>query len=63
MDTVWQHFINTQHLPNTNSKSCKEKALVENYGKEDISSPAKAMWGLTGSYNVIMAWSFAWAGE
>lgn len=59
MDNVWQHFINAYSLPNTNSKHCKEKALVESSGKAAISSPARATWGFMGKGDVIMAWTWA----
>lgn len=44
-------------LPSTNSKHCKEKAIVENYGKAAIASPAQAPWGFMGRRTMITAWS------
>lgn len=41
-------FINAYSLPNTNSKHCKEKALVEKPGKAVISSLARATWEFMG---------------
>lgn len=60
MEGVWQHVINIffQVLIPTLQK----KALVENYGKAAISSPAKATWGFMRQWNVITAWSVARAG-
>lgn len=59
MEDVWQRFINAHILPSTNSKHCKEKALVENYGKAAISCHAKATSGFMGRWNVITVWGTA----
>lgn len=62
MDGIRQNIINAHILPSTNSKPCKEKALVENYGKSVVSSSAKATRGFMGRRNVITAWSLARSG-